>query len=78
MPVGAAKGWNLRKIDISAACLKSDPAERKIWVIPPMEANSEADEICMAKKAVYCLADGPSDFFHTLATSLSPNPILEQ
>ena len=50
---GAAKGWSLSENDISTAFLKSGPIKRKIWLVPPMNGNLNADEGWLAKKAIY-------------------------
>ena len=57
--VGSAKGWGLRKIDVS---LKPGPIRRKIWSVPPMEAVLPADNIWLAEKAIYWPSERPSGF----------------
>ena len=74
MRVGAAEGWNLRKIDKATALRKSDPVKRKVWLIPAIRANPNPDEVWSVTGANYGLADGPIDFCITLGKFLTNHP----
>ena len=78
LSVAAIFDWPVNKIDIQTAFLKSDYMERKLWLIPPAEANLKPNQTWRCKKAIYGLSDAPSDFHKTMENFLLKNKMWEE
>ena len=62
LSTSATMGWSVHKADVKAAFLKSDKLKRSVYCLPPKEARVATGMVWKCCKAIYGLADGPSEF----------------
>ena len=66
LSAAASKGWAYREIVFLSAPLKGNPMERKFRLTPPPEAVVGKGRARRCVKAIYGLADAPSEYYRAL------------
>ena len=66
----AQKKWKLNAIDIKTAFLQGDRIDRRIYVIPPKEANTT--NFWQLKKCIYGLGDASRKWYNRVKIYLLP------
>ena len=66
MVIAATKDWILKALDVKAAFLQGAEFVRKVYILPPKEAQVGTDRIWKLLKCVYGLSDASLTWYNTL------------
>ena len=68
--LAASKDWKIKSTDIKSAFLQGQPMERKVFIIPPAEADIEPGYIWKLKRCLYGLSDAAKQFYNSVKHEL--------
>ena len=68
--VAASNLWSIKTTDIKSAFLQSKELNRKVYVLPPKEAEVDETKLWLLKSALYGLNDAARQFFISVQETL--------
>ena len=68
--IAVSKQWIIQSTDIKSAFLQSQPMNREVFIIPPIEAKSQPGYIWKLKRCLYGLNDAAKQFYNSVKHEL--------